>query len=170
MAPPPRWLIVVERDRPDVYERLARAFDEGVEVVLDRRRGDRRQDDASPQSGPIREERRRGPRRQPLPAAESAFAEHAGFFLVSDGAAGPSGPDLAPDVGDAPPAPGEVDLRVGPGREGSALPRVLVCDDDALVRDSLVEALAGEFAVETAVRRSRGRQSRRARASCRGLR
>jgi hypothetical protein len=69
----------VQRDRPDVYEDLRRSFelDPRVEVILDGRRGDRRT-----QPLPAPRERRRQDRRQPLPPVESAFAQHAGFFLL----------------------------------------------------------------------------------------
>jgi CheY-like chemotaxis protein len=157
MSLPPRWLIVIEHDRLDLHERLARAFDEGVEVVLDRRRADRRRDDPSQESKPEPAERRRRRRRQSLPAAESAFAQNAGFFVVAEGAAGPQGADLSPDASDVPQAPGVWEEGMRPAwletaQEASGQPRVLVCDDDALVRDSVVEALTGEFSVETAHR------------------
>jgi hypothetical protein len=53
-------LFVVARDRQDLYEHLRRAFADtpAVDIVLDRRRTDRRQSSASP---PV--ERRQGERR-----------------------------------------------------------------------------------------------------------
>ncbi len=79
--PASRWRIVVQRERPEIYEDLRRSFelDERVEVFLDGRRGDRRT-----QAVPVGTERRGPERRQSLRVTESAFAQHAGFFLVVD--------------------------------------------------------------------------------------
>ena len=56
----PRHLFIVARDQPDLWAHLAREFsgEPGVEVVLDRRRTDRRQ-----AARPLGEERRRRDRR-----------------------------------------------------------------------------------------------------------
>jgi len=58
-----RYLFIVSRDQPDVYNRLARDFaaDKEVQVILDRRVGERRQ--RAQGNGP--ERRRTGRRRQP---------------------------------------------------------------------------------------------------------
>jgi CheY-like chemotaxis protein len=154
MSSPPRWLIVVARDRLDLYERLAQAFDDGVEVVLDRRQEDRRRDDPSPAAGDRPEERRRSRRRQALPSTESAFAQHAGFFLVTEGSPSPPGPDPTSAASEAP-SPHVLPMAVSrpePPSETGGPPRVLVCDDDPLMRDTVVEALTGEFAVEAVPR------------------
>jgi hypothetical protein len=76
---PARWLIVVRRDKPEIYADLRRSFelDGRVEVVLDGRHGERRV-----QQLPVKADRRRRDRRRPLPATETAFADHAGFFVV----------------------------------------------------------------------------------------
>lgn len=55
-----RLLFVVADSETRLYESLRKSFadEDSVEIVLDRRRGDRRRD-----SLPVTEERRRGPRR-----------------------------------------------------------------------------------------------------------
>ncbi len=77
---PPAWLIVVQRNKPEVYGDLRTSFelDRRVNVILDRRRADRRRavDRAEP-------ERRRRERRQSPPALEMAFSREAGFFLIT---------------------------------------------------------------------------------------
>jgi hypothetical protein len=57
----PRWIIVVHPSRPDVHLSLRRTFQHApwVEVLLDRRRGERRRADA-----PLETERRLGGRRR----------------------------------------------------------------------------------------------------------
>jgi hypothetical protein len=80
-APAPgTWLLIVQRARPAVYRRLRQSFadDHGVEVLLDRRRADRRALEGSRVP-----ERRRDDRRHPLPATEVAFGRGAGFVLVA---------------------------------------------------------------------------------------
>lgn len=74
-----QWLIVVRREKPDVYENLRQSFeyDAGVRVVVDRRRTDRR---TARGAGEV--ERRRQERRQSLPATEASFGRRAGFFLI----------------------------------------------------------------------------------------
>lgn len=56
-----RYLVIVSRERPDLYEELSRRFadDPTARVFYDRRAGDRRQRDA-----PAPTERRRTDRRQ----------------------------------------------------------------------------------------------------------
>ena len=78
--PPPRWLFIVRRDREALYAHLRQAFAGSpvVQVILDRRRGDRRR-----QSLLVEVDQRRGDRRWPtLSPAERDLWEHAGFRLV----------------------------------------------------------------------------------------
>jgi hypothetical protein len=65
-----QWLVVVRRDRPEVHDRLRRAFAGShlVEVILDRRLGERRAG-----SAPGDPERRRGDRRR-APGERGAVA------------------------------------------------------------------------------------------------
>ena len=62
-----RWLVVVHPGRPDLYQHLLRRLEDlaFVEVILDRRRAERRRG----QAGMVRE-RRRVDRRQPPAAKE----------------------------------------------------------------------------------------------------
>jgi hypothetical protein len=78
--PPTRWLIVVRAGEADLYRFLCRRFQGmgSVEVVQDRRRGERRGQERSPAAG----ERRREPRRAPLSAEERAWWRLAGFRIV----------------------------------------------------------------------------------------
>jgi hypothetical protein len=71
----PRWLVVVRRDRPDVYALLRRSFepDRRVSVIMDRRRANRRAESAWAGG-----ERRRRQRRQPLREPDQATWEIAG--------------------------------------------------------------------------------------------
>ena len=77
----PRLLYIVSRDSPELYERFARAFadDPDVEVVLDRRRTDRRQRDL-----PHSAERRVRERRS---ASIEATLQRLGWAVVGAGAA-----------------------------------------------------------------------------------
>lgn len=75
----PRWLIVVRRDRRELYESLRRGFQEDgrVEVILDRRTGSRRTE-----SRPGVSERRRSSRRRGLTPEQAALWEGAGFRML----------------------------------------------------------------------------------------
>jgi hypothetical protein len=70
----PRWVIVVPVDRPDAYAMLRRSFARSpwVDVVVDRRRGERRQ---AGEAAPAVERRTSGRRRKAAgdPAPEPAF-------------------------------------------------------------------------------------------------
>lgn len=79
-APPTRWLIVVRADETELYQFLRRRFRTlgSVEVVLDRRRGERRR----VERGAAGDERRRQPRRTPLSAEARAWWRLAGFRIV----------------------------------------------------------------------------------------
>ena len=57
----PHWVVIVRRERADVYERLRRSFAGTtlVEIQLDRRRGERRNGGARDRSDRRRTERRR---------------------------------------------------------------------------------------------------------------
>jgi hypothetical protein len=78
-AEPPRWLIIVESGRLEVHESLRQGFehDPGVQVIIDRRRTDRRQG-----PGDAQPDRRSEQRRRPPPETEVAFGKNAGFFLI----------------------------------------------------------------------------------------
>jgi hypothetical protein len=77
-----QWLIVVRRERPDLYQNLLEAFDgiQGVAVILDRRQAERRQEAAAPGGG--RPDRRRRQRRRAATPVERDLWETAGFRLV----------------------------------------------------------------------------------------
>lgn len=78
-APLPRWLIVVRRERRDLYESLRQGFasDPLVDVILDRRQADRRATGASAET-----DRRRRQRRRPLTSGEQAVWDTAGLRLI----------------------------------------------------------------------------------------
>lgn len=92
----PRWIIVVRRDKPGLYEHMRQSYegDARVEVLLDRRRGtaieipveadvrraDRRMGDRRSGAGG---DRRQAQRRQPLPASQHDFWATEGFFMVA---------------------------------------------------------------------------------------
>jgi hypothetical protein len=78
-AEAPRWLVVVRADRPELFARLQLSFEGNtqVEVLLDRRRADRRRVEA-----PVTADRRRRPRRRGLTAHTRAIWEDAGFRLA----------------------------------------------------------------------------------------
>ncbi|HEY7601549.1 MAG TPA: hypothetical protein VIB60_03495 [Methylomirabilota bacterium] len=74
-----RWLIVVRRDKPDLFRDLSTAFAEvpQMAVILDRRVRERRAE-RSPAAGG----QRQAPRRAPLTAAELELWETIGFRLI----------------------------------------------------------------------------------------
>ena len=74
-----RHLMIVSRDRPDLYEQFSERFDAdgSVEVILDRRSRDRRHDDM-PRVG----DRRGSDRRTPSMAGDSAALWLPGYMLV----------------------------------------------------------------------------------------
>jgi len=78
--PPPRWLFILRGDQEALYSHLRQAFAGSpvVQVILDRRHGDRRRG-----AVPVEVDQRRGDRRWPtLSPAERDLWEHAGFRLV----------------------------------------------------------------------------------------
>lgn len=78
--PPPQWLFIVRRDQEALYAHLRQAFagSRVVQVILDRRQGDRRR-----QAQPVGEDRRRGDRRWPMMSpAERDLWEQVGLRLV----------------------------------------------------------------------------------------
>ena len=95
-ATQPRWLLIVRRDRPVLYQHLREQYegDGRVEVIFDRRvlataqraEGDRRQKDRRASDGrrPEAESgRRRGQRRlAPRRAAAAILGDGDGFFLT----------------------------------------------------------------------------------------
>jgi hypothetical protein len=64
-----RYMFIVAQDHPELYSHLSREFlgEEGVEVVLDRRRAERRRGVPASANG----ERRRGDRRAAAPIQQS---------------------------------------------------------------------------------------------------
>ena len=65
-APPPAWILIVQHQQRDLYRVLRQALDgTGVEVLYERRVGQRRRIAA----GPAAEEQRRTDRRRPRPSA-----------------------------------------------------------------------------------------------------
>lgn len=75
----PQWLIVVRRERRDLYESLRRGFasDPRVDVILDRRQAERRATEAGAET-----DRRRRQRRKPLTSGERAVWDTVGFQLI----------------------------------------------------------------------------------------
>jgi hypothetical protein len=105
-ASAPRWIVVVRRDRADLFASLKRAFPGGgpVEPVLDRRLGDRRQDGLV-----VVPNRRRRTRRRKPAARDLTLWDVAGFRLTD--AAGAAVERLP--VGEAPvETPAEVPVEV----------------------------------------------------------
>jgi len=88
---PPRWLIVVKGEKLNLYENLRQSFepDTRVDVILDRRRADRRMETVPVGTEP-RPQRRREQRRKPPPAEEVAFWENSGFCLIYERTKTPS--------------------------------------------------------------------------------
>jgi CheY-like chemotaxis protein len=131
---PPRWLIIVQRDRPHLYRDLHQSFaaDGRVQVILDRRQDDRRREVAG--VGP---DRRRRQRRTGLTARDAELWEHLGlrlFYRDEDMRVYEASADAGPsDAGSTSPV--------------AARPRVLVIDDDPNVRE-LVSELLGVFGLE----------------------
>jgi hypothetical protein len=72
-----RSLIIVRADRPDLYESLRGRLGPAHEVILDRRRDQRRR-----ARQPVAVERRRGDRRQALTASEREVWLTSGYFVV----------------------------------------------------------------------------------------
>jgi hypothetical protein len=74
-----RWLIVVRRDKPDLFNDLSKAFADvpHMTVILDRRVRERRAE-SSPAAGG----QRQVPRRTPLTAAELELWETIGFRVI----------------------------------------------------------------------------------------
>jgi hypothetical protein len=78
MASRLRWLVVVQRERGDLYWSLRRRFAGRAHVLLDRRKGEQRKT-----ALPIVRERRRGlDPRQPITLVEQHLWENFGYRLV----------------------------------------------------------------------------------------
>jgi hypothetical protein len=79
--PTPRWLVVVRAGEWELYHYLQRRFEsmEDVGVIIDRRKGERRQ----PRAGGAPGERRGDQRRRPLSRGERDWWEAAGFRIVA---------------------------------------------------------------------------------------
>jgi riboflavin biosynthesis pyrimidine reductase len=91
----PRWLIIVRRDKPELYEHLRESYadDSRVEVILDRRRPTRT---GMPQEANLRRadrrirerralpngDRRQAQRRQSLARPQYEFWVNEGFFMT----------------------------------------------------------------------------------------
>ncbi len=91
----PRWIIIVRRDKPGLYEHLRESYegDARVEVILDRRlaastempaeanarRAERRIRD---RRAAAQGDRRQAARRQPLALSQHDFWVTEGFFMV----------------------------------------------------------------------------------------
>jgi hypothetical protein len=76
----PYWLVIVEPGRPELEAKLRRTFGDGplVQVLVDRRKADRRR-----QTGSVSAERRRRDRRQPL--ASSPTPATAAYRILERG-------------------------------------------------------------------------------------
>ena len=74
-----RWLIVVRRDKPELFNDLSKAFERVPQMVVipDRRVRERRAE-RSPAAGG----QRQAPRRMPLTVAELELWETVGFRLI----------------------------------------------------------------------------------------
>jgi len=86
-SPRPGRLVIVHRDRRDVYERLCRRYEGIATVVEDRRRGERRGRDWVERQGLA--ERRRQERRRPLGPEEQRTWSEGGYVLVATTAVPP---------------------------------------------------------------------------------
>jgi hypothetical protein len=82
MSAPARWLLVVSRTQPDLYRHLTRRFLDiaFVEVLVDRRRAERRRRRGSPAP-----DRRQAERRRSLTAQEREHWTALGYRLVRHG-------------------------------------------------------------------------------------
>lgn len=81
----PHWLIVVSRDRPELYEKLRQAFGAAplVQVMFDRRQEERRRASADASAERRRVDRRRAPNvREMSPEAAFRLIQHADGVLV----------------------------------------------------------------------------------------
>jgi len=79
-----RFLFIVARQLPSVYEHLCQQFagEPNVEIIMDRRKGDRRQPEtAEPPTGP---ERREGERRRNASADEQLRVMGYAFVRIPD--------------------------------------------------------------------------------------
>jgi hypothetical protein len=78
----PYWLVVVRQDRRELFAKLRRSFEETpiVEVIVDRRQGERRRDPASTPA-----ERRRAERRRPPVLREPTRADGYRLLQMADG-------------------------------------------------------------------------------------
>jgi hypothetical protein len=81
----PHWLIIVSRDKPELYERLQESFSAAplVWVIFDRRRGERRRAGGSAAAERRRSDRRRPPSvRETSPEATYRLIQHVDGVLV----------------------------------------------------------------------------------------
>jgi hypothetical protein len=72
-----RWLIILARDRKDLFAGLQRRFEGRALVVLDRREADRRVHDLL-----VEVERRVAQRRQPLTSPEESLWKDGGYRML----------------------------------------------------------------------------------------
>lgn len=118
MGEPVRYLLIVARGQPDLHNYLTRAFsrDEKVQVLLDRRQGERRRRVQTRE-----QERRRGDRRSPQAGGRDVCSLGVGIVRLGEGV-----------------------RSSGSATKSSPTARILVIDDEPGVRDLLREVLAGE--------------------------
>lgn len=98
---PPRWIIVVQPSRPETLASLRRTFQRSpwVEVLLDRRLGDRRQADAPPAvERRLADRRRREDDRTRVPDYRLAHRGEGHEVFESNSLAGARCPDCASTV------------------------------------------------------------------------
>jgi hypothetical protein len=98
---PPRWIIVVQPSRPDTLASLRRTFQQSpwVEVLLDRRRGERRQADAPPPlDRRLGDRRRRDDDRTRVPDYRLAHRGEGHEVFESNSLAGARCPDCASTI------------------------------------------------------------------------
>ncbi len=81
----PQWLIIVHRDKPDLYAKLRQSFSGAslVAVMFDRREGDRRREREGAPTDRRRRDRRRPPsHRETSPEARFRLIQQAEGYLV----------------------------------------------------------------------------------------
>ncbi|MGH7318879.1 MAG: hypothetical protein ACRELA_04530, partial [Candidatus Rokuibacteriota bacterium] len=80
-----QWLIIVHRDKPDLYAKLRQSFNGAslVDVMFDRRQGDRRREREGTPTDRRRRDRRRPPsHRETSPEAHFRLIQQADGYLV----------------------------------------------------------------------------------------
>ncbi len=72
-----RWLIVVDRDRPELYAFMRHQFEGRAQVIPDRHAGE-----PDPAGWPAEAERRVGERREPLSSTDETLWRESGYRLI----------------------------------------------------------------------------------------